>query len=381
MRKRYNYDFSNLESAMSQLKTDKSSKVLNSIKNELNKFFKDSECIEVIYTKNTDKMFFGMCTMAVITPYTTTNILTDDNPIRIEKYYLEIDSKLFELSLSKEELTAIVLHEVGHLVNDSSPIAEVRKAIDQYLAKNKDILALKDSVHYKEILAYAIKDTLRKFTSIFNRNDEVMADEFVFMCGYGEPLESAFNKILASTSTINKGVSNKLIVLDWTLRLYKNMKLSRLRAISTLNKTKRFTASVLEKREMEVVIQSLNKIDDIALQEAEMILETVSKKNSLFGRIRLNGLRSIEEDVFEYSMRIRNVEEEDDAILIMRQINIRMSILDDYIRNAEEDDDDISRWQKTLDKYDKLRDELSKKTVYFKKNYGLWMDYNYDRYR
>lgn len=381
MRKRYNYDFSNLESAMSQLKTDKSSKVLNSIKNELNKFFKDSECIEVIYTKNTDKMFFGMCTMAVITPYTTTNILTDDNPIRIEKYYLEIDSKLFELSLSKEELTAIVLHEVGHLVNDSSPIAEVRKAIDQYLAKNKDILALKDSVHYKEILAYAIKDTLRKFTSIFNRNDEVMADEFVFMCGYGEPLESAFNKILASTSTINKGVSNKLIVLDWTLRLYKNMKLSRLRAISTLNKTKRFTASVLEKREMEVVIQSLNKIDDIALQEAEMILETVSKKNSLFGRIRLNGLRSIEEDVFEYSMRIRNVEEEDDAILIMRQINIRMSILDDYIRNAEEDNDDISRWQKTLDKYDKLRDELSKKTVYFKKNYGLWMDYNYDRYR
>lgn len=381
MRKRYNYDFSNLESAMSQLKTDKSSKVLNSIKNELNKFFKDSECIEVIYTKNTDKMFFGMCTMAVITPYTTTNILTDDNPIRIEKYYLEIDSKLFELSLSKEELTAIVLHEVGHLVNDSSPIAEVRKAIDQYLAKNKDILALKDSVHYKEILAYAIKDTLRKFTSIFNRSDEVMADEFVFMCGYGEPLESAFNKILASTSTINKGVSNKLIVLDWTLRLYKNMKLSRLRAISTLNKTKRFTASVLEKREMEVVIQSLNKIDDIALQEAEMILETVSKKNSLFGRIRLNGLRSIEEDVFEYSMRIRNVEEEDDAILIMRQINIRMSILDDYIRNAEEDDDDISRWQKTLDKYDKLRDELSKKTVYFKKNYGLWMDYNYDRYR
>jgi hypothetical protein len=303
----------------------------------------------------------------------------DDKPVRIEKYYVEIDSKLIDnMNLSKEELTAVILHEVGHLVNDSSPIDEVRHAIDDYMKSTGDVLSIKDSIHFNEVLAYAVKDTLRKFTSIFTRNnDEVMADEFVFMCGYGEALESAFNKIMASASTINRGVSNKLIVLDWTLHLYKNMKFERIAAVSSLNKAKRFTASKLEKREIEQVVQSLNKIDDIALEEAAYLTEEVNKNNSLIQRVQHGGLKSIEEDVYEYEMRIRNVEDEDEAILILRQINMRMSILDDYLQNSDIDDRERDRWQKDFDKYDKLRDELSKKTVYFRKNLGLWMDYNY----
>ena len=377
---RYKYDFTNLEQAMFNLKYNQTQEVLNDIRNELDKFFKDSKCIDVIYTRNTDKMFFGMCTMAILDGSAVGNILMDDKPVRITKYYLEIDSKLIDnMNLSKRELTAVVLHEVGHLVNDSTPINQVRHAIDDYMISTGDTLSIKDSIHFKEVLAYGVKDSLRKLTSIFTRNDdEILADEFVFMCGYGEDLESAFRKIMSSASTVNRGVSNKLIVLDWTLRLYKNMKFERIRAVSALNKAKRFTASKLEKKEIETTIHSLNKIDDIALQEATFLLEDVSKKNSLIQRVQRNGLKSLEEDVFEYEMRIRNVEEEDEAILILRQINMRMSILDDYLANSTIEDKERDRWQKILDKYDKIREELSKKTAYNRKNYGLWIDYNYN---
>lgn len=378
-RNRYKYDFSSLESAMSHLRHDQSQQTLNEIKNELNKFFTDSKCIDVLYTRNTDKMFFGMCVYAILDGPEVANILTDDKPVRISKYYVEIDSKLIDnLNLSKEELTAVLLHEVGHLVNDSTPITEVRRAIDEYMESNGDVLSIKDSIHFKEVLAYAVKDSLRKVTSIFTRgDDEILADEFVFMCGYGPALESAFRKIMANASTINRGVSNKFIVLAWTLQVYKNMKFERIRAIKTLNDAKRFTASKLEKRELEVTIRSLNKIDDIALQEAAFVTEEATKKNSLLQRVQHGGLKSIEEDVFEYQMRIRNVEEEDEAILILRQINTRMSIIDDYLQYSDIEDRERARWQKVFDKYDELREELSKKTVYFRKNYGLWMDYNY----
>lgn len=376
---RYKYDFSGLETAMSHLRHDQSQSTLNDIKDELNKFFADSKCVDVLYTRNTDKMFFGMCVYAILDGPEVANILSDDKPIRISKYYVEIDSKLIDnLNLSKEELTAVLLHEVGHLVNDSSPITEVRRAIDEYMESTGDVLSIKDSIHFKEVLAYAVKDTLRKVTSLFTRdNDEILADEFVYMCGYGEALESAFRKIMANASTINRGVSNKFIVLAWTLQVYKNMKFERIRAIKTLNDAKRFTASKLEKRELEVTIRSLNKIDDIALQEAAIVTEEATKNNSLLQRVQHGGLKSIEEDVFEYQMRIRNVENEDDAILILRQINTRMSILDDYLQYSDIDDRERARWQKVFDKYDELRDELSKKTVYFRKNYGIWMDYNY----
>ena len=39
---------------------------LNKIKDCLNKIFPDSKCVDVIYTVNTDKMFFGMSTYAIL---------------------------------------------------------------------------------------------------------------------------------------------------------------------------------------------------------------------------------------------------------------------------------------------------------------------------
>ena len=92
--------------------------------------------------------------------------------------------------------------------------------------------------------------------------------------------------------------------------------------------------------------------------------------------MKKNGLRSIEEDLFEYNMRLRNVETQDDAILLMRQINSRMSILEEYLDNEELDEKDRKRWEDCYKKYLELRDSLSKKTVYNRKMYGLFVDYN-----
>ena len=64
---------------------------LTDLKNSLNKFFNDAKCLEVIYTNNTDKMFFGMCVVPKMETNELLDILTRDNPIRIEKYYIEID--------------------------------------------------------------------------------------------------------------------------------------------------------------------------------------------------------------------------------------------------------------------------------------------------
>ena len=107
------------------------------LKNELNKFFKDSICKEIIYTNNTDKMFFGMTIMPYIKTDNVYSLLNTDEKIRISEYYLELDSKLFDpiLDLTVAEIVAILLHEVGHLVNDSSNIQRLRKNIMNYTDK------------------------------------------------------------------------------------------------------------------------------------------------------------------------------------------------------------------------------------------------------
>lgn len=383
---RYNYDFSGFERAMSHLKQRQDKATLNEIKSELNRFFKDSTCEEVIFTKNTDKLFFGMCTYAVLDDQQANQVFTDSNPIKINRYYIEIDSKILDIGLTKAELTAILLHEVGHLVNDTTPIETVRNAIDVYMEKNKTEISLQSIVGIDQFLKYVINDSIRKTISIFNRNDEeILADEFVVTCGYGKELETAYKKLVASMSMVNKNVSNKLVVLDWMFQIYKNMKMYRLVALKTLNKCKAYTGSTLEKKGIDNAINNLQHYTE-PVRECKLIVDSIVIKeestyineDGLVKRIQRSGLKGLEEDVYEYMMRIRNVEDSDEAILLIRQINTRMSVLDDFLTNSNDlPEKERARWEKCYDKYYSLREELSKKIVYNKKNYGLWYDYNY----
>jgi len=370
-----NYNFEGLITSMFNLKQDQSPRTLNQIKYELNKFFKDSKCLDVIFTRNTDKLFFGMCVMPVVKEDDVMEIMTGDNKLRINSYYLEIDSKILDpiLNLSANELTATILHEVGHIVNDATPVEEVRNGLASYLATNDEALILSSAIQYQQILAYGIKDSLRKVTSMFSRRDvEIIADEFVVRCGFGNELESAYSKIVKYAGRINRDVSNKFIVLQYVLRVYKNVKMRRINAIAALNKGKASTASVLEKREIDNMIRRLKQIDDDTL-----IGESVSifkKASESFKKMKYKGMRALEDDLYEYNLRAKNVDEQDEALIIIRQLNTRIAMIDDFIKTEEQlNEKDKERWGKLLDKYILLREDISKKSTYTEKYYGLFV--------
>ena len=270
------YDFGNMNEAYARMvakgKADLAD--LSNLKKELNKFFKDSECTNVYYTDNTDKMFFGMRVCATsIDPDKIYEYLTGDDNVRITSYILEIDSKLLNplMNLQPEELTAITLHEVGHLVNDGTPIKNARDYLHSYLADNKATLSITDSIHYKEILAYGLKDFLAKDRSFFYtaKEDELLADDFVRGCGYHKYLDNAFKKIIANHPKlyVDSDIS-KFTTFAWTLRVYSGLRYRRVGDMKTLAKAKQLTASKIEKMEMENVARRINRIDDDALLES-----------------------------------------------------------------------------------------------------------------
>lgn len=373
MEKYIRYDFSDFERIMFNFKEDQSANRLREIKNELNKFFKDSTCKEVIFTKNVDRMFFGMCVMPFMSGEDVVDIITGESKKRIESYFVEIDSKILELNLTARELVATLLHEVGHLVNDSTPIEEVRKALNVYLAKTNDHLVITDSIHYRDLLAYAFKDSLRKVTSLFYReDDEIIADQFVVACGFGNELESAYRKLTAKMTSLNKGVSNKLLVMQWILRIYKEVKLRRIGALHSINRAKNLSGSALEKRELTTISRAINQIDDDALiQEATNIL--VRKGSEMYRKFKYKGMRSLEDDLYEYSLRVKNVDEQDEALLLLRQLNLKISMIDDYIITEHLTETERERWETLMRKYQMVRDELSKKSTYSEKYYGLFV--------
>ena len=61
---------------------------------------------------------------------------------------------------------------------------------------------------------------------------------------------------------------------------------------------------------------------------------------------------------------------------ILRQINTRLSILEDYLYNTPGlSDAEKSRWGNLANQYRELRVELAKKNVAAKKAYGIFIDY------
>ncbi len=369
------YDFSKFDRIMHQIKENPSSSNMNTLQRELNSFFKDSNCKGVIYTKNTDKLFFGMCVMPAISTEDVRRILNSDEKYRVEFYYLELDSRLFDplLGLTSQELTAILLHEVGHLVNDATPVDELRKEIDVYLAKENETIPI-ENANYLDIMAYGIKDYMRRVGSLFEKkDDELLADEFVYACGYGKALESAFKRIVKDNKLLNKDVNNKFLVLRWTLMLYKDIKHKRIAALRVLNKGKALDASSLEKREKETLIRKINTVTPDAVVEAAAV--EFRAKKGIFSNMRSKGIKALEDELYEFAVRIKTLNTEEDALVMLRQINYRISLIDEYMRVENLSEDEKNRWYNLRDDYANIRNKILDKDLGKTKTYGLWIAY------
>ena len=359
-----NFDFSRIESLLMYMEADHSSSKLNMLKNELNKFFPKAKCEQIIYTNNHDKLFFGMRVYPEINGKDALEIIEGNDPVKFNKYYMELDSKLFDpmLGLDEHEMTAILLHEVGHIVYDTGSVDEVRKAIDTYFASSGDHLDLKASKTYSELLAYGLKDSVVKTASLFSKvgNDEIIADTFVASCGYGPYLESGFRKILRSSVYVNKGVDDRFIVMTWILRLYNNVKLKRLPAIKTLNKAKELTGSTLEKKELDWAVGRLNRLEDNLNENA---FDNVRNRfNKKFASFKAKGIRSIKEDIYELNLRLRTAESIEDAMYVIRVANNDISILQDYVTEPELTEEERKSVYDTLDELYTIREKASKES-------------------
>ena len=100
------------------------------------------------------------------------------------------------------------------------------------------------------------------------------------------------------------------------------------------------------------------------------MLHLVHQHSLLLKNIRM---RSLEDDLYEYSLRVKNVDEQDEALMILRQLNLKISMIDDYIVTEHLTESERERWENLMRKYQMVRDELSKKATYSEKYYGLFV--------
>lgn len=370
-----NYDFGGLIKSLSYL-VNGSTKSGYNVSMELDKFFSDLKCTSVQYTDNTDNEFFGL--------YIKNTNMTPRKAVPREgdldyapcNYSIEIDSKLASI-LNPVELTAVIINEIKNIISVQA-LEKFRDAFDFYIGMNNLSINLELMNNHPNLFRLMYDESVATLLSVFRSptSDIIAADDFIVGCGLYEEFNSAMDKVKRLKESIfTDELGNKLLTMQWYISVI-NDSITDTRYISSiLRRGFKLTGSKLLRANMLNTIKELEPMTDTTERYYKSLTESAGKK-SLAMQIKDSGLRAIEQDVYEYTMRIKNIEDENDALLLMRQLNNRIAILEDYIAQEELDERVYQKWNKVLEKYYSLRESLTKKTIYKQKMYGLFADYN-----
>ena len=341
----------------------------------LNKIIEDKDCVNFVTTNNTDKPLFGIYVNPTITDETIVNIIFDPKDIELTRYAVEVDLKLFDI-LTPEDLCAYLIEDITTCTS-AVTVNTVRELFNEIIENNAVTINFKNSVNFSQLLAFGIKDTIRKVGSLlYKPEDEAGVNEYAKAFGYDNAIVAIASKIHNNEYVVNSNFNPKLSVLSWVITVYDDPATNYKLMIDTLTTAYDISGSKLEKDEIQKTITSLRRATNETLTEATVV--RLREGLSVFKNLKQNGLRSLEDDLYEYKIRIKNCETEEDAMYILRQINTRINILEDYLYNTDGlRESEVNRWTNVINAYKELRIELGKKKIVDHKRYGIYVDYDY----
>lgn len=348
-------------------------KILNQIKDELNNIFKKENinCLDIIYTDN-DGVFFGMYTIPIIR-----------GNLKIEKYCIEIDSRLLSplLMITDRELCAIFLHEIGHCVAEKIEYKKIDDIKNVYIAKNNIKINSNFMISTQMLKNIVYTRCVRNNCSIFNKKDEeFFADNIARREGFGEDLEIVFYKIKNYSKQILSEKRN-ISALLWYLKLNSNLNRRLGYAKEQLKEYEKIESSKIMR---DLYKKSIDELDRLSKRKSSINEETylINKKisclsegvKSMTKAIQHGMVRDIEDKMYELEIRSKHLDNEYEAINLIKELNVYIDSLDIIIEKTK-DKKKNEQLNKYLKKYLFLRDNIARMPSFKKKVYGIYIEY------
>lgn len=193
--------------------------------------------IQITTSKNGNEPFFGMRVFPDIEELDDfcKDVINDDlnNKLKfmdiikkwkkIDKWFLEIDGICFdrtEFNFTPKELTALTLHEIGHIIYSDKPIESFYRAYKDITTRMKATDKATQKLMYDiYMIPLAIACMQRRWIDDKNQVQlEIIADKSVVELGYGEYLVEALEKIYRKMGSINSQNSLQQAEVSTTMK-------------------------------------------------------------------------------------------------------------------------------------------------------------------
>jgi hypothetical protein len=369
--------------------------------------------IKVSIVDNKQK-FFGMC---VYPSHEEINMLTkllletnvsmkEVEKVHIEfmtkgEHIVEIDSILLydhNLNATAGEVTAILLHEIGHIIASNGIVCRFERA-KEYMTVRFDTKTRKLVPIIPLITKLFNIATLQMFSNHFNVDlmKEKKADDLAFKAGYGQELHDILGKLIAngqgervrrSSKDMDKDIE---LTIDWLIVNIKELEYRKDRLKRSLNILKmttpsKYLADWIEKINGGIFREEKKALADKveAINEAFILSKLNDKKFKAphgaldsSGRVR----RLSPRDLDIYRAELERVNTVDDKIFLLERLYDLLEVAEYAKYLLENDPKRVMQSEQTIDMYiehiHEIIAEVNKRKV-TRTKYGLYIKYPAD---
>ena len=265
---------------------------------------------------------------------------------KVDEWTIEIDeSILINKTFDEKELTALLLHEVGHIVYSNSIPTRLSTILKYEIIKAKysEKIMIRDKI-FRLILSIPILDACISDKHMSSIKDEVKADSFVRKMGYTVYLLRALQKVekmCKNNDSLNDSISKLGRFSMQTLRDIKERK---------EQLVKKNLSSLLESCNSPYMKDVLNNIYETYCVDGDdreegskfkFLYEYADKleKDAVFNEMFLFGKKELKRidpaDLDYIAVQIGNIKYEGDKTMILTYIHSKLDIIDYYIQILE----------------------------------------------
>lgn len=372
-------------------------KVFKSMKKTLNRMM-DDYCEEIFISKS-DEMtnLYGMSvylseeslhelSRILVNPREKSKDVTKFVINNKKSYMIDIDDRILKpmYGFKPDEITAILLHELGHTLGDSDFYNEIREAYMKAIFENEKELP-KDVLNDTKIqfgmiyILNVLQNThMSKFTSA---EKEELADKFVVDCGYGKSLVNVFDKFVKlNNEKLNKKSIRDESVSDAKLIIGLNntFKVRRKYVTELIEAERKQTSSNCLKDLLGKIKDRLSSIMLHECIEGVDIYNNYILDESFMDLFKRNPVKISQVDIDNLKIEMEMMEDYDDKSCLVYKIHKRIAQLNAAKTKLNPTDKNFKTDLSYITNYTNQLNSMLKEVMKFKvqeKTYGLFIKY------
>lgn len=369
-------------------------KTFKSIKNTLNSMT-DDVC-EDIYIGKKSNSFYGMSVYLAQNELESVSKHIVDNNMTSKDvtnwitnlhlhYVIEIDPNILTplYKFSPSEITAILLHELGHVTADSDFYNDLKESYKKALfnLKNNEMCYIDAGNGTTELGMVYIMSAIQQ-THISKYGDdrlrEQIADKFVVEMGYGKELESVIEKfsMIYKSRYVRKKIED---ITDVEAETYVHL-------ITTFKQRQTYVTDLLKTESSmnnsnfvsDMLKTIKDKLSKIMIHESAYTYGKKMLSESFMDLFTSNPVKVCQDDIDQLKIEIEMVEDYDDKSVVVYKIHKRMTQLTNIKEKLDVNNRDYKYNNNLIDSYMKQLQKMLDDAMKYKvvpKSYGIFIKY------